>query len=103
MGVALAFPSVVGTIAGFAAAGFGVATLVPAAMHGADQLPGLRPGTGLTAVTWLMRIGFVSSPPVVGLIADATSLRVGLLVVPAAGVAVILLAVALSPRRPPSR
>jgi MFS family permease len=103
MGVALAFPSIPGTIAGFAAAGFGVATLVPAAMHGADQLPGLRPGTGLTAVTWLMRIGFVSSPPVVGLIADATSLRVGLLVVPVAGVAVILLAVALSPRRLPSR
>ena len=103
MGTALAFPSVPGTIAGFAAAGFGVATLVPAAMHGADQLPGLRPGTGLTAVTWLMRIGFVSSPPVVGLIADATSLRVGLLVVPFAGVAVMLLAVALNPRRPPSR
>lgn len=103
MGAALAFPSVPGTIAGFAAAGFGVATLVPAAMHGADQLPGLRPGTGLTAVAWLMRVGFVSSPPVVGLIADATSLRVGLLVVPFAGLAVMLLAVALSPRRLPSR
>ncbi len=103
MGAALAFPSVPGTIAGFAAAGFGVATLVPAAMHGADQLPGLRAGTGLTAVAWLMRVGFVSSPPVVGLIADATSLRVGLLVMPAAGLTVILLAVALSPRRQPSR
>lgn len=103
MGAALAFPSVPGTIAGFAAAGFGVATLVPAAMHGADQLPGLRAGTGLTVVTWLMRVGFVSSPPVVGLIADATSLQVGLLVVPFAGVAVMLLAVALSPRRQPSR
>src|SRR6185436_17788712 len=96
MGAALAFPSVPGTIAGFAAAGFGVATLVPAAMHGADQLPGLRAGTGLTVVTWLMRIGFVSSPPIVGLIADATSLRLGLLVVPFAGIAVMLLAVALS-------
>ena len=103
MGAALAFPSVPGTIAGFAAAGFGVATLVPAAMHGADQLPGLRAGTGLTAVAWLMRVGFVSSPPVVGLIADATSLRIGLLVVPVAGLVVVLLAVALSPRRPSSR
>lgn len=103
MGAALAFPSVPGTISGFAAAGFGVATLVPATMHGADQLPGLRPGTGLTVVTWLMRVGFVSSPPVVGLIADATSLRVGLLVVPIAGVAVMLLAVVLSPRRRSSR
>jgi MFS family permease len=103
MGAALVFPSVPGTIAGFAAAGFGVATLVPAAMHGADQLPGLRQGTGLTAVSWLLRIGSISSPPVVGLVADATSLRVGLLVVPVAGVAAMLLAVALSPRRPPSR
>jgi MFS family permease len=103
MGTALALPSVPTTIAGFAAAGFGVATLIPAAMHGADQLPGLRPGTGLTAVTWLMRVGFVSSPPVVGVIADATSLRVGLLVVPVAGVVVMLLAGALSPRRRSSR
>lgn len=96
MGCALAFPSVPGTIAGFAAAGLGVATLIPAAMHGADQLPGLRPGTGLTAVTLLMRVGFVSSPLIVGLVADATSLRVGLLTVPVAGLAVMALAGVLS-------
>ena len=46
MGTALAFPSVPTTIAGFAAAGFGIATLIPAAMHGADQLPGCAPGLG---------------------------------------------------------
>lgn len=92
MGAALAFPSVPGTIAGFAAVGLGVATVVPAAMHGADRLPGLRPGTGLTAVAWLMRLGFVASPPVVGLIADAAGLRAGLLLVPAVGVLVAVLA-----------
>lgn len=100
MGAALAFPSVPGTIAGFAAAGFGVATLIPSAMHGADQLPGLRPGTGLTVVTWLMRIGFLGAPLLVGLVADATSLRLGLLSVPVAGVVVMLLAGALSAPRP---
>ncbi len=103
MGAALAFPSVGGTIAGFAAAGLGVATLIPAAMHGADQLPGIRPGTGLMVVTWLMRIGFFGAPLIVGVIADATSLRVGLLIVPVAGVAVVVLAGALSARRRPSR
>jgi MFS family permease len=103
MGAALAFPSVPGTIAGFAAAGLGVATLIPAAMHGADQLPGMRAGTGLTAVTWLMRIGFFGAPLLVGVVADATSLRVGLLSVPVAGVLVIALAGALSARRQPSR
>ena len=103
MGCALAFPSVAGTIAGFAAAGFGVATFIPAAMHRADQLHGMRPGTGLTVVTWLMRVGFFGAPLIVGVVADATSLRVGLLSVPAAGLVVVALAGALSARRPPSR
>ncbi|MFF2268076.1 MFS transporter [Cellulosimicrobium cellulans] len=102
-GLALAFPSVPGTIAGFAAAGFGVATLVPAAMQQADELPGLRAGTGLTLVSWLMRLGFLLSPPIVGLVADATSLRAGLLVLPLAGLVVVLLAGVLAPRRPPGR
>ena len=99
MGLALAVPTVPGTVLGFAAAGFGVATLVPAVMHEADELPGLRHGTGLTVVSWLMRLGFLLSPPVVGMIADATDLRVGLLVVPAVGTAVALLAGVLRGRR----
>lgn len=89
MGLALLMPTVPGTIAGFAAAGLGVATLVPAAMHAADTLPGLPAGTGLTVVSWLMRVAFLLSPPVVGAISDATSLRVGLLVVPLAGILVL--------------
>ncbi|MGK9149068.1 MFS transporter [Plantibacter flavus] len=101
MGAALIAPTVPGTIAGFAAAGFGVATLVPAAMHEADELPGLRAGTGVTVVSWLMRLGFLLSPPIVGSIADAVSLRAGLLVVPLAGLLAFLLAGVLSgaPRR----
>ncbi|MFE4213849.1 MFS transporter [Streptomyces sp. NPDC056844] len=98
MGLALAVPSVPGTVLGFAAAGFGVATLVPAAMHEADELPGLRPGSGLAIVSWLMRLGFLASPPIVGLVTDATSLRVGLLVVPLAGLLAFLLAGVLRDR-----
>lgn len=100
MGLALAFPSVPGTILGFAAAGFGVATLVPAAMHAADDLPGLRHGTGLTIVSWLMRLGFLLSPPLVGLIADHAGLRAGLLIVPVVGIAVVALSGVLDGRRP---
>jgi MFS family permease len=98
MGLALAFPTVPGTIAGFAAVGLGSATLVPAAMHEADELPGLRAGTGLTIVSWLMRLGFLASPPLVGMVADAVGLRYGLLVVPAAGLLVVFLAGVLQPR-----
>ncbi|MER6324603.1 MFS transporter [Streptomyces coelicoflavus] len=99
MGLALAVPTVPGTVLGFAAAGFGVATLVPAAMHEADELPGLKPGSGLTLVSWLMRLGFLLSPPAVGLVADATSLRVGLLVVPFAGLIVLVCGGVLRSRR----
>ena len=96
MGAALAFPSVPATVAGFAAAGFGSATLIPAAMHGADRVKGLRPGTGLTIVTWLCRLGFLMSPIIVGVVADATSLRVGLLIVPVAGLLAMSLTGVLS-------
>ncbi|WP_369374714.1 MFS transporter [Promicromonospora sp. Populi] len=99
MGLALAFPTVPGTIAGFAVAGLGSATLVPAAMHEADELPGLRPGTGLTIVSWLMRLGFLASPPLVGLVADNAGLRYGLLVVPIAGILIVLLSGVLENRK----
>jgi len=100
MGGALAFPGVVGTIVGFGVAGFGVATLIPAAMQAADELPGFRPGTGLTIVGWLLRVGFLVSPPIVGAIADASSLRFGLIFVPAAGLLVLVFSRVLATRRP---
>jgi MFS family permease len=73
------------TLAGFALAGLGVATLIPAVYHAADELPGLRRGTGLAVINWLLRIGFLLSPPVIGVLADLTSLRVALLAVVLAG------------------
>lgn len=99
MGAALLVPTVPGTIVGFGLAGLGVSTLIPAAMHAADELPGFKPGAGLTIVSWLLRVGFLLSPPVVGAIADATQLRYGLLVVPLAGLLVIVFSRVLTTRR----
>lgn len=92
MGAALAVPTVATALAGFALAGLGVATLVPAAMHTADELPGLPSGAGLTVVSWLLRGGFLLSPLLVGSVADLVSLRVGLLSVVLAGVVTAVLA-----------
>ncbi|GAA1757672.1 MFS transporter [Nonomuraea bangladeshensis] len=92
MGAALAVPSVPSALAGFVLAGLGTATLVPAAMHTADELPGLPPGTGLTVVSWLLRGGFLLSPLLVGFVADLVSLRVGLLSVVIAGLVTFVLA-----------
>ncbi|SOC48784.1 Fucose permease [Blastococcus aggregatus] len=92
LGAALALPSVPATLAGFALAGLGVATLVPAAYSAADELPGLRPGLGLALVNVLLRIGSLVVPPLIGVVADATSLRVALLAVVVAGLGTALLA-----------
>ena len=101
MGCALMFPTVIGSVIGFGLAGFGVATLIPAAMHAADELPGFRPGAGLTIVSWLLRLGFLFAPPLVGAIADASSLRLGLVVVPVAGLLVVVFARVLAPKAKP--
>ncbi|MEU4540722.1 MFS transporter [Streptosporangium sp. NPDC023825] len=100
MGAALAVPSVATALAGFALAGLGFATLVPAAMHTADELPGLPAGTGLTVVSWLLRGGFLLSPLLVGFVADLAGLRVGLLSVVLAGVVTVVLARVLVNRTP---
>jgi MFS family permease len=98
LGLALAVPSLATTLVGFALAGLGVATLIPAVYHAADELPGLASGSGLTAINWLLRIGFLVSPLLIGVLADLTSLRIALLAVVVAGVVTVLLSGALRGR-----
>jgi MFS family permease len=98
MALALALPSVPTTVVGFGAAGLGVATLVPAVMHAADELPGPPHGVGLTVVSWLLRVGFLVSPPLIGVLADRTDLRTALAVVVAAGVMIAVLGRVLTGR-----
>lgn len=100
MGLAIAIPTVPITIAGFAAAGLGSAPLLPAAYNRADNIPGLRPGMGLTVVSWLMRLGFLITPPLIGALSDMLSLRWALVIVPVAGALTVVLARIL-PRRTP--
>lgn len=97
MGVAVSFPHPVTTILGFACAGWGIATGIPSAMHAADDLPGMAHGSGLTFVTWLMRLGFFAGPPLIGIVGDQVSLRWALIVVPITAVIALLLMPALTP------
>lgn len=83
-------PSPVVTVIGFALAGFGCATTVPIAMNAADDLPGLKQGTGLTIVSWLMRLFFFAAPPLIGEIVEDTSLLSAVAVLPIAGFVTIV-------------
>ncbi|MFB9378715.1 MFS transporter [Kineococcus gynurae] len=98
MGTALLVGSVPVTIVGFVLAGLGVATLVPAVFHASDEIPGLPRGVGLSVSNWLLRLGLLACPPLVGLLADATSLRVALIPTVLAGAGAVVLAGWLRPR-----
>lgn len=64
-------------LAGFALVGIGAAPSIPASFHAAGHRAGVRPATGVAVVSWSMRIGFMIAPPLVGAVADATSLTAG--------------------------
>lgn len=92
LGLVVAAPAPAAAVAGFFLAGLGSATLVPSAYHAADLVPGLRPGTGLAVVSWLMRGAFLSLSPFVGVVSDALGLRLAFLVIPVAAVLAVLAA-----------
>jgi hypothetical protein len=91
------FPALPTVLIGYALAGYGCATIVPAAYAAAGRLPGLPEGAGITLVSWLMRAGFLATSPIIGAVADLTSLRVGLFLLVLGGVGVLMLAKVLTP------
>jgi MFS family permease len=95
MAGALAVPATVTTVLAFGAVGLGIGTLIPAGLRTADNIPGLARGIGLTLVGSVDRIAILVSPPLIGVMAEAFSLRAALIVVPLAAVLVLLLASAL--------
>lgn len=104
MSFALLVPSPGTAMVGFAAAGWGVATLFPAAYRAADDMPGVPPGVGITVVGWLARLGFFVTPPIVGALADALTLRYALWMMPLYALGILVFSGALSTRsKRPSR
>lgn len=99
MSIALLLPSPATALLGFAAAGWGIATLFPAAFRTADNLPGVPPGVGITVVGWFARLGFFLTPPLVGALADALTLRYALWLVPIYALGILAFSGVLSARR----
>jgi MFS family permease len=85
-------PSYLAAFAGFALAGFGSATLVPAAFAAAGRIPSLPEGTGIALLSWLMRLGFLITSPAIGALSDLTDLRTAMLIPVAAGFAAAFIA-----------
>lgn len=94
--VALAAALLAGTTAAglvaWAAVGAGMSVVVPLAFRAAGAATPTRPAAGVAAVSSIGWLGFVAGPPVIGLIAEVTSLRVGLVPVVAACLLIVALA-----------
>jgi MFS family permease len=99
MAGALAAPATATTILAFGLVGLGIGTLIPASLRAADGLPGLPRGVGLSLVGTVVRIAVLASPALIGITADATSLRAALLAMPLAAALVLVLTPALPASR----
>jgi fucose permease len=97
-GLVILQPAAWSAFAAFALAGFGCATLIPAAYAEANRVPGFRDGTGITVVGWVMRVGFLFTSPAIGLIADASSLRLAFVIPLVSGCVVVAIAAGLQMR-----
>jgi len=80
LGSALLVESAPVAVVGFACLGAGLATVVPTVFRAAGTRTS-SPGAGIAAVSTVGYSAFLVGPPVIGLLADATSLRLALAVV----------------------
>jgi MFS family permease len=98
LATAVLFPNVRAVMLGYGAVGIGLANVIPLAFSAGGNVPQVAPSRGIASVASVAYGGFLVGPPVIGFVADATSLRLsfGLLAVLAAGI--ITLARAVRPR-----
>jgi MFS family permease len=99
----LAIGTVGSAIVGFAALGLGLAGVVPTLFRAAADQPGVSTGPALAAVSSLGYLGFVAGPPLIGGVAQLTSLRLACSMLVIAGALVMVLAPTAAPVRPRAR
>jgi len=78
LGIALLLGHPLAALVGFGCVGLGLANIVPVLFSAAGRTPGVAPGTGIAAVATAGYFGFLVGPPLIGFVAQATTLPVGL-------------------------
>jgi MFS family permease len=91
LSLALLWPVPAAVIAGFAAVGLGVSSVIPIAYMIAGRSGSMAPAAALASVSAIGFTGFLIGPPVIGLIADLSSLSWGLALVGVLGICITIL------------
>ncbi|MGB4359659.1 MAG: MFS transporter [Rhodoferax sp.] len=92
MFIALLIGHPVAALAGFALVGLGISNIVPVLFSCASRVPGITPAHGIAGVASLGYLGFLSGPPMIGAVAQLTTLPVALGLVALFAAALALLA-----------
>jgi MFS family permease len=79
------------TMAGYLLTGFGVSCVVPFVFSLAGKIPMSNPGAALASISSLGYLGFLLVPPMIGYVAQASSLRVSFAVIAIMGLIMIKL------------
>ncbi len=78
LAIALSYVSPITTLIGFFLVGLGLSTIVPIVYSTAGNKEGISPSVGIAMATSVGYAGFFVGPPMIGFLADAFDLRVGL-------------------------
>ena len=78
LSLALVVPSAYVVLVGFFSVGLGLANVVPIVYSTAGNTEGVTPSVGIAMSTTIGYAGFFIGPPVIGFLADAFSLQIGL-------------------------
>lgn len=84
---------------GFILVGLGYCTLFPLVFSAAGRTPGVHPGVALASVATLGYLGFLVGPPLIGLVAQATSLRTSFALVAVLAGVIVVLAGLMQPKK----
>ncbi|HEY5825614.1 MAG TPA: MFS transporter [Cyclobacteriaceae bacterium] len=88
--VAVLVPELFPALVGFFLIGMGVSSVVPLVYSAAGKSKTLSPGIALTAVSSFGFLGLLIGPPIIGFIAEVTSLRISFLAISIMSMAVVI-------------
>ncbi|MCU0335074.1 MAG: MFS transporter, partial [Chitinophagaceae bacterium] len=100
--LAVLWPATVPASIGFMLVGFGVSSVVPIVYSQAGQSQTMHPGQALAAVSTVGFLGFLAGPPIIGFVAEASSLRWSFALVALIGLSTTVLAGTLKSKPGPA-
>jgi MFS family permease len=95
LAISLIFPYLVPSLLGFLLVGFGVSSVVPLVYSEAGKSRKMSPGLALAAVSSIGFLGFLIGPPLIGIVAGLSDLRISFTIIAIMGLCVAFLANAI--------